>query len=132
ATDDDAAAVMHIPHHGFANRIALIANDRALGYLHPLAFDRNPIGASTNVVRGAMSVRLIAAGHAVRRDHALEPGADIGRHMAELAPVDGERRTGQHRKAGEQDEWRKPSHPILRCVLSSRAGHPRFVSSTAI
>src|SRR5258705_12648591 len=120
---------MHVPHHGLADRVALIANDRALGHLHPLAFDRNPIGAAANVVGGAMSVRLIAAGHAVRRDHALEPGADIGRHVAELAPVDGERCASQYRKAGEQDEWRKPSHSILRCVvLSSRAWHPRFVS----
>jgi hypothetical protein len=43
--------------------------------------------------------------------------------VAELAPVDGKRRTGQRRKAGEQDEWRKPSHPILRCVFIP-AGRP--------
>ena len=107
---------MHVPHHGFADRVALIANDRAFGHLHPLALDRNPIGATANVVGGAMSVRLIAAGHAVRRDHALEPGADIRRHMAELAPVDGERRAGQHRKKSDQNELRKPPHPILRHV----------------
>jgi len=48
--------------------------------------------------------------------------------MVELAPVDGECCAGRHRKAGEQDEWRKPSHPILRSVLHSRACHPRFAS----
>src|ERR1044072_7699041 len=61
AADDNAAAVMDVPHHGFADRVALITNDRALGHLHPLSFDRNPIGAGANVVGGAMSVRLIAA-----------------------------------------------------------------------
>src|SRR5206468_2058055 len=76
---------MHVPHHGFADRVALIANDRAFGHLHPLALDRNPIGAGANVIRCAMPVRNIATGHAVRRDHALEPGADVRRHMIELA-----------------------------------------------
>jgi hypothetical protein len=43
--------------------------------------------------------------------------------MTELAPVDGERCVGQHQKAGQQDEWREPSHPILRCVFIA-AGMP--------
>src|SRR5437773_11396414 len=74
AADDDAAAVMHVPHHGFAVRVALIANDRAFGHLDPLALDRTPIGATANVVGSAMSVRRIAAGHGVSRAPALQRG----------------------------------------------------------
>jgi hypothetical protein len=45
--------------------------------------------------------------------------------MAELAPVDGERRAGEHWQAGDQNELREPSHPILRCrAVSSRTRAP--------
>src|ERR1700722_20067636 len=42
ATDDDFAAVMHIPDHGFSDRVAAIADHRVFGHRHPLAFDRDP------------------------------------------------------------------------------------------
>ena len=115
--DDDAAAMTYVPHHGLADRIAVIANDGAIGHCHPLAFDRHPIGAVANVVGGAMAVGDIAAGHAVRCDHTLEPGPNVGWDVFILAVIDGERGACGHRQAHEQNELRKPSHPIPRCVV---------------
>jgi hypothetical protein len=45
-----------MPHHGFTDRIAAVADDGALGHCHPLAFDRNPIGALAKIIFGAMAV----------------------------------------------------------------------------
>src|SRR6195952_774462 len=87
-TNDDAAAVMHIPHHGFADRIAAVANDGALRHRHPFALDRNPVSTPANVVGGAMAVGDVAARHAVRRHYALEPSADVGRHIIVLTVVE--------------------------------------------
>ena len=45
--------------------------------------------------------------------------------MAELTPVDGKRRAGEHWQTGDQNELREPSHPILRCrAVSSRTRAP--------
>ena len=73
----DAAEVMHIPDHGFAHRVATVTNDGTLRYRHPLAFDRNPIGAFAKIIFGAMAVGDVAAGHAVRCDDTLEPVANV-------------------------------------------------------
>src|ERR1700750_1977967 len=53
AADDDAAAVVHVPDHGFSDRVTRVADDGALGHQHPLAFDRYPVGAIAHVVFGA-------------------------------------------------------------------------------
>src|SRR5882672_1464612 len=116
AADDDAAAVMHIPHHGFADRIAAVADNGALGHRHPLAFDRHPIGACAYIVFGAMAVRDVAAGDAVRGDHALEPGADVGRDVLVLAVVERERRARQRGQTRQQGDLRESSHAILHSV----------------
>src|SRR5712672_700056 len=60
AADDDAAAVMHVPHHGLTDRIATIADDGPLGYRHPLPLDGNPIGRLAKFIVSAMSVSDIA------------------------------------------------------------------------
>src|SRR6266566_4116362 len=121
ATDDDAAAVTHIPHHRFADRIAAVADDGALRHLHPLAFDRHPIAALADIIFGAMAIGDVAAGHAVGRHHALEPGADIGRHVFVLPVIEGQSRARQCGQASEQGDLRELSHAILHGtdVLSS-------------
>src|SRR6202035_311858 len=89
-TADDAAA-MHIPHHGLADRVAAVADDGVCRHLYPLALDRHPIGALAKVIFGAMAVGDVAARHAVRRDHALQPGANIGGDVLVLPVVESER-----------------------------------------
>src|SRR4051812_27274591 len=56
AIDHNAAALVHIPDYGFADRIALVADDGALRHLPPEAVDRHPIGAVADVVGRAMTV----------------------------------------------------------------------------
>src|ERR1700676_2904328 len=107
---------MHVPHHSLTDRIATIADDGSLGYRHPLPLDWNPIGALAKIIFGAMTVGDVAAGHAVRRRHGLEPGADIRRDVVVLSVVEGKRRAGQRRDARQQSDLREPSHPILHRI----------------
>src|SRR6185437_12104314 len=88
AADHDTTAVMDVPHHGFANRVAAVADDGTLRDRHPLAFDRNPIGAFAKIIFSAMAIGNIAAGHAVWRNHTLEPGADVRGDVLVLPAVE--------------------------------------------
>src|ERR1700722_20771356 len=89
AADHDFAAVTDVPDHGFADRVAAIADHGVLGHRHPLAFDRDPVGARAKIIFGAMAVGDITTGHAVRGDHALEPGTDLGWDVLILPVVEG-------------------------------------------
>src|SRR3954471_3781871 len=84
----DAAAQVHIPDHGLADRITLVANDRALRHLPPQPVDRHPISPGAHIIRGAAAVGDIAAGHAVRANDALEPRADVGGYVLVLPVVE--------------------------------------------
>src|SRR5713101_1253983 len=123
---------MHVPHHGFADRIAAVANDGALGHRHPLAFDRNPIGALAKIIFGAMAIGDVAAGHTVRSDHALEPGADVGWDILVLPVVEGERRAGQRGQARQQGDLREPSHAILHSALFASSWRTGFFGAPRI
>src|ERR1700688_931949 len=128
--DDDAAAVMYVPHHVFADRVAAVADDGVRWNLHPLALDRHPIGALAEIIFGAVTVGDVAAGHAVRRHHALEPGADVGRDVFVLPVVEGESRAREHGQTRQQRDLREPSHAILHSVASAswRAAFARHES----
>jgi len=98
--------------------------DRALGHRHPLAFDRNPIGALAKIIFGAMAIGDVAAGHPVRSDHALEPGADVGRDILVLPVVERECRARQRGQARQQGDLREPSHAILHSVAFASSWRP--------
>src|SRR5947209_5531943 len=87
--NDDAAAVMHVPHHGLTDWIATVADDRPLGYRQPPSLDWNPIGPFAKIIIGAVTVGDVAAGNAIRRCYGLEPGADIGRYVVVLSAIEG-------------------------------------------
>src|ERR1700674_3066060 len=81
-------ALADVPDHGFAHRITGIVHARLLRYLQPLAFDRHPVAGAAHFEGGPMAVGDIAARHAVRTAHALEPGPDIVRNVRVLAVVE--------------------------------------------
>src|SRR5664279_6311781 len=107
---------MHVPHHSLTDRIAMIADDGPLGYRHPLPLNWNPIGALAKIIIGSMTVGDVAARHAVRRRHGLEPGADVRRDVVVLSVVEGERRAGQRKDGRQQSDLRGPSHVILHRI----------------
>jgi len=73
----------NIPHHGVAHRIAGGRGSRRA----PAPASHSPFDRQPNRRRRAWSYSVrwpsltVAARHAVRRDHALEPGADLGRDV---------------------------------------------------
>src|ERR1700733_14301582 len=76
--------------------------------------------AGAKIIFGGMAIGNVATGDAVRRHHALEPGADIGRDIFILAVVEGERGAGTRATGGEQGDWREPSHSILHPALGNQ------------
>src|SRR3954463_9341207 len=125
AADDDAAPMMHVPYHGFPDRIAAITDDGALRHRHPLAFDRNPVAAVVKIISGTMAIGDVAARHAVRRDDALEPAANVRRDVLELAMIKGKCRTCQRDETGQQRGPCHPSHATLHRFVSSSAAPAR-------
>src|SRR5215467_12467619 len=70
-------ALLHVPDHRLADRIAGIVDDSLRWNPSPFSFDRHPIAIRPHVVVGAMAVGDIAAGNAVRAADAFEPGPYI-------------------------------------------------------
>jgi len=89
-------ALADIPYHRLTHGIAGVVNDRLLRHLMPFAFDRHPVMiVGSHVIGSAMPVGDIAARHAVRTAHTLEPGAHVIGHARVLAAVERLRRDGQ-------------------------------------
>ncbi|MEH2687081.1 hypothetical protein DXU04_19270 [Bradyrhizobium diazoefficiens] len=128
AADDDGAAMVDVPHHGPADRVAAVADDGAFGHCHPLSLDRYPIGAVAHVIVRAMTVGDVAAGHAVRRDHALEPSADVGRDVIILPVVERKRRARQRRHRSQPNAQCEPAHAIL--LIACRANGARSLRAS--
>src|SRR5258708_27941510 len=80
-------ALLHVPDHRLANRIAGVVDDRLWWNAPPFSLDRYPIAVGPHVVVGAMAVRDIAARDAVRAADALEPVPDMFRHIIVLAVI---------------------------------------------
>src|SRR5260370_29004566 len=81
-------ALLHVPDHRLANRIAGIVDDRLWWNSPPFSLDRYPIAVGPHVVVGAMAVRDIAARDAVRAADALEPGPDMIVNIILLAIIE--------------------------------------------
>src|SRR5215470_6808968 len=81
-------ALLHIPDHRLADRIAGIVDDRLGGNLAPFPLDRYPVAVRPHVVVGAMAVCDIAAGNAVRAADTLEPGSDMVGNIFVLAIIE--------------------------------------------
>src|SRR6266849_7818834 len=104
ATWDKAAnvigigALLHIPDHRLADRVAGIVDDRLRWNAPPFSLDRYPIAVGPHVVVGAMAVRDIAAGNAVRTADALKPGSDIIGNIFVLTIIESRCGLGQARQ----------------------------------
>src|SRR5262249_37283988 len=81
-------ALLHIPDYGLADRIAGIVDDCLWWNAPPFSLDRYPIAVGPHVVVGAMAIRDIAAGNAVRAADALEPGPDMIGHIFILSIIE--------------------------------------------
>ena len=73
ATDDDAAAVMHVPHHRLTDRIAAIADYRALRHGHRTSYDFRE-GAYWVPIEGQW---MAVPDRAVIRDHGNPVGEAV-------------------------------------------------------
>src|SRR6266481_2533326 len=108
--DFDIAAKTDIPNDGFAKRVSGVSNDRLFRHLPPQTIDWNPISSRSHVVLGAMPVGNIAAWDASRAEHALEPGANIVRHIFKLSAIDRERSSRDEDQRSDYEQQGAQQH----------------------
>src|SRR5215813_4808270 len=95
-------ALLHVPDHRLADRIAGIVDDRLRRNPSPFSLDRYPIAVRPHVVIGAMTVGDIAAGNAVRAADAFEPGPYIIGNIFVLTIIESRCRLRQARQGSNQ------------------------------
>jgi hypothetical protein len=110
ATDLYITVNANIPDNGFAQRIAEVSNDRALGHLPPHAVNWYPVASGTDVIDRSMPVGNIAANNASRAAHALEPSANVIRDIFKLSVIDCASNSRDEDQRSEYEQERTQSH----------------------